>query len=448
MNSMEKILLKICGVRLGRIGIAYLIILVACLFSVPVAEGVTSIMVMHIWDSSRTPVLEAATRQFEAENPDIKVELQLVPQGQAFYDKLVVMVTAGAVPDVAMVDNNGGLYYQAAVEGILLPLDQLIARDRLRVSDYVPSAFNSVQVNNVVYGLPAVISGPHMLYYKKDAFAEAGLSPDYPPNSWEDLTRITLKTTLRTADRITRVGIDTRGLNHYISFMTNGCQYLSADWTRVNIGSRNFYEVAEYHAGLTESAYGSFAGMVTALGTSVYSKQLATQKAVMALAGPFGYQEIVAAGANFNMATAPLPHGPNGKITGNIWANFVYTIPKGTKNVEAAWKYAKYIGYGDGMRELMAGMSRPSPVLSHNRDTRLVRALANLDTIQLLLNNAEMIPRHPAITTIMDNATKAFTTVLNRKQAAQPAFEEAQRQAQVILDEWNQRLGIAGKLSR
>src|SRR5262249_59312701 len=46
-----------------------------------------------------------------------------------------------------------------------------------------------------------------LLYYNADQFREAGLDPDRPPQTWDDLVAAAKKLTKREGDRVTRWGI-------------------------------------------------------------------------------------------------------------------------------------------------------------------------------------------------------------------------------------------------
>src|SRR5260370_22425715 len=61
--------------------------------------------------------------------------------------------------------------------------------------------------NGKFYAVPFQRSTP-VMYYNKDAFAEAGLDPEKPPVTWQELANVAQKLTQREGDRVTRWGLE------------------------------------------------------------------------------------------------------------------------------------------------------------------------------------------------------------------------------------------------
>ncbi len=96
-------------------GMVMVVLLAVVLAGLPVAGGTaTTITVMHIWDADRTPLLDKVRDPFEAENLGIKVNLQLMIQNTANWEKLAVLLASGTAPDVVMMDNYSSLYFMLA----------------------------------------------------------------------------------------------------------------------------------------------------------------------------------------------------------------------------------------------------------------------------------------------------------------------------------------------
>ena len=65
-----------------------------------------------------------AIASFEAANPDVKVDMEIVPWAEQ-QQRLVTALTTGGLPDVSMLGNNVVAQFQAA--GALAPLDEYFA---------------------------------------------------------------------------------------------------------------------------------------------------------------------------------------------------------------------------------------------------------------------------------------------------------------------------------
>ncbi len=71
--------------------------------------------------------------------------------------------------------------------------------------DFIPAFRKTAMDKGRLYGCPFQASTP-VLYYNKDMFEKAGLDPDIPPATWDDLRRYSKILTLRKKDSVIRWG--------------------------------------------------------------------------------------------------------------------------------------------------------------------------------------------------------------------------------------------------
>lgn len=124
-------------------------------------------------------------KQFEKENPGVHVRLVTdISQGN-YVQMLSTRVLGGHPPDVMIFDDN---HLPALnVEGLLMPLDDFIARDtRYRSDEFAPSMVADTFVNGHRYSIPWY-GGYLCLFYRTDWFAEAGLQP---PKNYAELLAV------------------------------------------------------------------------------------------------------------------------------------------------------------------------------------------------------------------------------------------------------------------
>ena len=86
-------------------------------------------VVLKFWDNQQTEsglsqYQQEAVKSFEAENPDIKVEVTTVPYPE-YQQRLLTAVQGGNAPDVSTVDQIWVAAFAAA--GAIEPLDELAA---------------------------------------------------------------------------------------------------------------------------------------------------------------------------------------------------------------------------------------------------------------------------------------------------------------------------------
>ncbi|MGB3280802.1 MAG: sugar ABC transporter substrate-binding protein [Pseudorhodobacter sp.] len=136
-------------------------------------------LVEVITSPERTEVLQGIVNQYEADNPDVKVEIISLPWGQAF-EKLATMVAGGDVPDVVeMPDTWQALY---AGSGQLASLKDHVAgwADGKTLTD------KTVAMGSQAGDLYMIPYGFYLraMFYNKKLLAEAGI--EKPPATMEE----------------------------------------------------------------------------------------------------------------------------------------------------------------------------------------------------------------------------------------------------------------------
>ncbi len=150
-----------------------------------VVEEVKEPVTLTMWDfKSGDPVFAPYTSwaidKFQELNPHITVELVPQPNNE-YYNLLGAAITAGEGPDVLLVHGGTRLTER---QDLMLPLDDFIGDE----ADNFINLQNG-WVNNEtgeIIALPITIQG-FVYYYNKDIYTEAGLDPETPPTTWDEL---------------------------------------------------------------------------------------------------------------------------------------------------------------------------------------------------------------------------------------------------------------------
>lgn len=125
-------------------------------------------------------IWEETVAHFEQANPQIKIEgVEREYQPEEF----VTVMAGGKGPDVVKV--WVGAIQTLANLGFLEPMDSWM--QNWGQKDFIkPVLMDSTKVGDLHYGVPAD-SFFLFLLYRKDLFAKAGLNPENPPATWDDL---------------------------------------------------------------------------------------------------------------------------------------------------------------------------------------------------------------------------------------------------------------------
>jgi len=181
-------------------------------------------------------VIDGMVADFNRIHPDIQVTATYTGNYDVTLAKIQAAKLAGTLPDLAVTEISS-VPVLAAV-GAARPLDEFIAGSggKQLLDKFWPSMLLNCGYDGKVYGVPFQRSTP-VMYYNKDAFAAAGLDPEKPPLTWDELVRVAQKLTQREGDRTTRWGVELplEAFNwfYYALTYSNGGQTLSADGVHV-----------------------------------------------------------------------------------------------------------------------------------------------------------------------------------------------------------------------
>lgn len=125
--------------------------------------------------------------EFKKENPNITVELVTAPYGEIM-NTVINMAGGGDKVDLMYGEMD---WIPTLVEaGLAAPVKDVLSEELL--SDVYPNMLNACSIDGEAYGVPMYVS-PFLLYYNKDLFEKAGLDPNTPPTTYEEMLEIAPK---------------------------------------------------------------------------------------------------------------------------------------------------------------------------------------------------------------------------------------------------------------
>lgn len=136
---------------------------------------------ISFWDNQQSEsglsqYQETAVKEFEAANPDIKVNVVTVPYPE-YQQRLTLAVQSGNAPDVSTVDQIWSAGFAAS--GALSPLDKQVASSSSVSKDaFFEGAWNSAMYDDKVYGIPFNVDVWQFTYYNADVLEGAGVDPN------------------------------------------------------------------------------------------------------------------------------------------------------------------------------------------------------------------------------------------------------------------------------
>lgn len=147
-----------------------------CLFFLATATLTAEELVFwNFWDPKFIlPVIE----QFEKEHPGVKIRNEQITWGNGL-DKIIVSMANGRAPDICELGSTWMAKFM--VEGAILDVTDQFRDLQPDYLMWAPATFNGR-----LFGMPW-LTGTRVMFYNRQLFARAGLDPDKPPVTWQEL---------------------------------------------------------------------------------------------------------------------------------------------------------------------------------------------------------------------------------------------------------------------
>ena len=289
-------------------------------------------------------VLKEIIAEFEAENPNIKIQIEEVPNADIL-TKLTAYAEGDDLPDV--IDGQFGLASFINLDAAL-DITEMVDAEGLRES-FIPVALQAgTDGEGRILGLP-FYTGTDALYYRLDHFEEAGLDPAAPPTTWAELAEAAQALT---NPRAGRYGFGMYGKTHTvrcIHFMQNNgpdgeMLRLNRDsgiWT-ILVNSPESIEAIEYMVSLARDLKVVPPNVVE----MDYPANVAAFSAgniSMLTTGPWGAQTFIGTNpeieGKFGVALHPTPDGEPPILR---QGSLIYAIGRTTEHPEEAFRFLKW----------------------------------------------------------------------------------------------------------
>jgi len=293
---------------------------------------------LRFWAMGReAEVVGELVREFEAEHPGIRVEVQNIPWTAA-HEKLLTAYAADGLPDLCQLGNTW--VPEFATLQALTPLQPWVdASDEVAPQDYFPGIWNTNVIDGQLVGIPWYVD-TRLLFYRKDLLREAGY--DHPPRDWAEWERMN-------AALKQRMGPDRypvlMPLNEFEPQLSLALQQddplLRDDDTRGNFRSPGFRRVLGFYANMYEQGW---APKMSETQISNVWDEFFRGFTAFYLSGPWNIREFnkrQPPSLQGEWGTAPLP-GPDGPGAG-IAGGTSLVVFRSSRHKEAAWQLIEFL---------------------------------------------------------------------------------------------------------
>jgi sn-glycerol 3-phosphate transport system substrate-binding protein len=134
--------------------------------------------------------LTATTKQFNAQQHDVHITLRQFPNYQDLLTAYLAGLSSGDLPDLFQPEDTT---VQRMIDSqSVIPVQACADADHYSLAPILPRARAYFSYHNVLYGMPWALSNP-ILWYNRTAFIKAGLDPNKPPQTLEQLKEYSKK---------------------------------------------------------------------------------------------------------------------------------------------------------------------------------------------------------------------------------------------------------------
>ncbi len=321
--------------------------------------GKIKLVVWGLQSGPATKGLDAQIAEFERRHPNIDVQALQMGAGGMNPQKLITAIAGKVPPDV--VDQDRFTIGDWASRDTFMNLDTLIKRDQAKKDGIKPQEFykacwSEATYNGKVYAIP-FSTDDRALYYSKTLFRAAGLDPNKPPQTWDELLECAKKLTKYGRDGdFERIGFLPNYGNSwlYLYSWQNGGEFMSTDGRTCTMNNKYSVDALKYMTSVYDSLKGVEA--TNSFSSAFKANELdpfLTGLVAMKIDGNWFLDGIARYGPELDFAVAPAPV-PRERLEGKgrfagqpkfiTWSGgFSFAIPKGAKHVEESWAFIKWM---------------------------------------------------------------------------------------------------------
>ncbi|MBI5292205.1 MAG: ABC transporter substrate-binding protein [Chloroflexi bacterium] len=286
-------------------------------------------------DSDRGKVVQKIVSDFMAANPDIRV---VIKDSGVKNEVFITEVLAGGAPDVVMFGEDGVMLF--APQDAFTDLTPYVETwDASKRDDFYKSVWTFGGYEGKQYGIPW-IAHSMALIYNKGMFDAAGLDPNKPPKTWDELYDYATKLTSGEQYGYGLVGKQGHDMawSWYDFVWQNGGDLATekgGQWT-VALNSPEALAALEFYIKLKDVAPPE----TTTTGGGEANTLFIQKRVAMYVLGPWAVAGVRKDAPDIQVGVAPLPYSKNAATT--VGAGLL-TVPRTTQNPEAAWRLIDYL---------------------------------------------------------------------------------------------------------
>lgn len=312
-----------------------------------VSEQVTIVHWQHHFEA-RAKVVQELAAEFEAANPNVKIDFQSIPYND-FFQKIGPSLEAGTGPDVFQIPGSQVREFYDRGQLSPVPADVYTAADIER--DFMGWTIELLKQGDGYVGLPTDVQS-FLLFYNDDLFREAGLDPSKDIETWDEFTDVATQLTKRDGDTLTQVGVDITA-SPYQWYWALPPMVFDEGWVdektlKVSYDNAQGYEMWAWLTGLVTESQVDSAEFLTG------QNKFLLGKAAMNM-HEYVFSGTIAASAPDMKYSVHLPPNAPGRPKATTGTHWAYVVSTQSKHPAEAWAWIKFLTSEESQRKWIAG---------------------------------------------------------------------------------------------
>jgi multiple sugar transport system substrate-binding protein len=295
--------------------------------------GVVRVTVAE-YSAKTGPYFAEAEKQFEAANPGIDIQFEVVPW-DVLLQKLTTDIASGTNADLSIIGTRWLIDF--VQQDVAEPLDGYITPEFK--GRFIETFLSPSVLEGNTYGLPIAASARAM-YYNKELFEKAGITE--PPKTWDDVKAA--------AEKIKALGGESYGFGlqgkeietdvyFYYAMWSFGGEIIEPDGTS-GLDAEAAITAAKLYKSMID-------GGLTQPGVTSYSREdvqnlFKQGKVGMMMTAPFLSNQIKEEAPDLKYGVTAIPAGPTGD-RGTYGVTDSIIMFKNSQNKDEAWKFLDFL---------------------------------------------------------------------------------------------------------
>ncbi len=376
-----------------------------------------------------------AQAEFEAEYPDVKVNVVCVAW-EGMLEKFILASQTGQLPDVMTSESAWGWTQLFASYGHYTPITDLVME--IGEDTFFEPVLEGNRFRGEYYSIP-YRNSTRVFVWNKDMFEAAGLDPNQPPRTWDEVLEYAQKLT---RDTTGDGRIDQWGFTYPVARFTTaapeylravmfafGADILNAELTASTLLEPKAIEAVTFYTDLV-TKYGVVSPEVISMDDNDDWAAFGTEMAAMAMVGPWALATYDTVWPDVNYGVTTIPSNDPDTVGKFGLVHMAWMVSRHTQDKDAVYDFIRFVlrpevnaWFADSTPAVLTAWEYEGFTSRYSEEAREVMALQLENSVDSVL----LIPAGPQIAREVNVAIQRIILGMD--------VETSLREAHIIINE-------------